>query len=358
MGEGKKMNVAMWYRNNDVRLEEMDIPVINAHEMLVRVEASGICGSDGMEWYRLHKAPLVLGHEVAGTIVELGSAVNKTFEARKSDKRFCVGDRVSVAHHVPCNTCHYCLQGHQAVCKTLQSTNFDPGGFTQYLRVPAINVDRGVFKIPDGVSLEDATFIEPLGCVIRGLRQANLEPGNSVMVVGCGISGQLMIMAARAMGAGRIYALDTIPFRLEMAKKHGANEVIDSDEGVGDKLRHLNGGMLADRVVICRAKWIPQALDAVEKGGTVLFFAGARADQKIDVPVNDLFWKTEITLTSSYAAPPADSMQAMALIHSGAVPVNSMITHRQPLGALGEGIRMLVNPTKFNSMKTVVYCQE
>ena len=163
------MRVAMWYNNRDVRVEDMPVPETGSGEILVRIEASGLCGSDGMEWYRLHKAPLVLGHEVAGEVAEVGSAVT-TFKP---------GDRVSVAHHVPCNTCHYCLNGHHSACKTLQSTNFDPGGFCEYVRVPAINVDRGVFTFSEEVSYEDATFVEPLACVVRGQRIARLRPGNT-----------------------------------------------------------------------------------------------------------------------------------------------------------------------------------
>ena len=185
------MRVAMYYANKDVRIEEMDAPKISPDEVLLKVEASGICGSDGMEWSRKDKVPLVLGHEVAGEIVEVGDKVEK----------FKVGDRVAATHHVPCNTCHYCLTGHHTVCETLQrGTHFDPGGFAELVRVPAINVDRGVFPIADSVSFEDASFMEPLACVIRGQRQARLQPGQSVFVIGAGISGILHINLARASG--------------------------------------------------------------------------------------------------------------------------------------------------------------
>jgi L-iditol 2-dehydrogenase len=127
------MRVAMYYNNKDVRLEEMPTPQVGPGEVLLKSLACGICGSDVMEWYRIHKAPLVLGHEATGEIVETGEDV----------KRFKKGDRVFVSHHVPCNTCHYCLNGNHTVCDTLRSTNFDPGGFAEYVRVPEINVDRG-----------------------------------------------------------------------------------------------------------------------------------------------------------------------------------------------------------------------
>jgi len=142
----------------------------------------------------------VLGHEIAGEVVEVGNGV----------KRFKVGDRVSVSHHVPCNTCHYCLNGNYSVCDTLRSTNFDPGGFSEYLRIPQINVDRGTFLLPDKVSYEDGTFAEPLACVLRGQRIAKLKPGHSVLVIGSGISGLLHIKLARALGAGKIIAMPDV----------------------------------------------------------------------------------------------------------------------------------------------------
>lgn len=180
------MRVLMYYSNKDVRLEEMPIPKVGPGELLMKVKASGICGSDVMEWYRRDKVPLVLGHETAGEVVEVGKGVQK----------FQPGDRIAATHHVPCNTCHYCLNGHHTVCDTLlKETHFHPGGFAEYVRVPAINVDRGVFKIPGGVTYEQASFMEPLACVLRGQRNAGLKPGQSVLVLGSGISGLLHVLS-------------------------------------------------------------------------------------------------------------------------------------------------------------------
>ncbi|MBN1823885.1 MAG: alcohol dehydrogenase catalytic domain-containing protein, partial [Endomicrobiales bacterium] len=146
------MKVAVYYNNKDVRVEERPVPKIGDGEMLVKVMASGICGSDVMEWYRIKKAPLVLGHEIAGDVVETGAGVSK----------YKVGDRVFVSHHVPCNKCHYCLSGHHTACHTLHTTNYDPGGFSQFIRVPGINLDCGVFVLPVDMSYEEGAFIEPL----------------------------------------------------------------------------------------------------------------------------------------------------------------------------------------------------
>ena len=173
------MRVAMYYNNKDIRIEERPKPKIGPGEILVKILASGICGSDVMEWYRIKKAPIVLGHEIAGEIVETGQGVEK----------YKVGDRVFVSHHIPCNTCRYCLNGFHTVCETLHTTNFDPGGFAEYVRAPQLNVDRGTFVLPDEVSLEEGTFVEPLGCIIRGQRVAGLRPGMTVLILGSGISG-------------------------------------------------------------------------------------------------------------------------------------------------------------------------
>jgi len=273
----------MYYSNQDVRLEEMSTPQIGPGEVLMRVEASGICGTDLLEWYRLHKAPLVLGHEVAGVIAAVGEGV----------KHYKVGERICAAHHVPCNTCHYCLSGHHTVCDTLRRTNLDPGGFAEYVRLPSINVDQGIFPLPDGVSFKEATFVEPLACVLRGQRLARLQPGQSVLVVGSGVAGLLHIQLARASGACSIVATDVVDYRLEAARKFGADVAVQAKDYTPDYLRGAADGRLADLVVISSGATsaISQALESVERGGTVLFFAPTEPGVSVPISVNDLFWR-------------------------------------------------------------------
>lgn len=343
------MRVAMYYSNKDVRLEEMPKPEIGPSEVLMKVEASGICGSDVMEWYRKDKVPLVLGHEIAGEIMETGIGV----------ENFQVGDKVAATHHVPCNTCHYCQTGNETACETLQRhTHFYPGGFAEYVRVPAINVDRGVFPIPEGVSFEEATFTEPLACILRGQKKARLNPGDSVFVVGCGISGLLHINLASALGAGRIIAADTIEYRMKAAEKFGAEKVINAENDVPARLRKVNDGRLADLVIICRGAFIPQALKSVEKGGTVLFFAGAKENDKIPYTVNELFWRTEVTLTTSYAGSPDDCINALELIRAKRVNVKDMITHRFSLADAVKGFYLVSHPWEQESIKVIVEPQK
>ncbi|MFQ5712520.1 MAG: zinc-dependent dehydrogenase [Candidatus Scalinduaceae bacterium] len=337
------MRVAMYYNNKDVRLEEMPTPLIGPGEVLVKVLACGVCGSDVMEWYRINKAPLVLGHEATGEIVEVGDGVGQ----------FKVGDRVFVSHHVPCNTCHYCLSGNHTACDTLRSTNFDPGGFAEYIRVPRINVDRGVFLLPDNLSFEDGTLIEPLACVVRGQRLVNIEPGHTVVVIGSGISGLLHILLARATGAGRVIATDINEYRLNMARKFGADFVIPADEDVPSHLLKLNGNRLADRVTVCTGA-IPAlnaALQSVDCGGTVLFFAPT--DPGVDLPIrfND-FWRNGITLTSTYGASPIDIATAMELISTKRITVNEMITQRLGLADTGAGFQLVTDARE--SIKVII----
>lgn len=337
------MRVAMYYNNRDVRLEEMSVPTIGPGELLVRVKASGICGTDVMEWYRIQKAPLVLGHEIAGEIVAVGSGV----------ERFRIGNRVFVSHHVPCMNCRYCLAGHHSVCDMLRQTHFDPGGFAEYIRVPKINVELGTFLLPDGLSFEEGSFFEPLGCVVRAQRFARLHSGQSVLVIGSGLSGLLHIQMARAYNATRIIATDINDFRLKAAREFGADAVIHAGEDVPRRLREVNDGCLADLVVVCAGAMpaIQQGIQSVERGGTILFFAPTAAGVDVPIPLFE-FWRNEITLVTSYAASPQDIAEAIEIIRSRRVRVREMITHRLGLAEAGLGFQLVSSAR--DSIKVII----
>jgi L-iditol 2-dehydrogenase len=342
------MRVAMYYNNRDIRIEELPRPEIGPEEVLIRIEASGICGSDVMEWYRIHKAPLVLGHEIAGQIVEVGAQVEK----------YRPGDRVAASHHVPCNTCHYCLSGHPTVCETLRRTNFHPGGFSEYVRLPAINVDRGIYPLPDNLSYEAATFIEPLACVLRAQQIARLNPGQTVLVLGSGLAGLLHIQLARSLGAGRIVATDLSSFRLEAARQLGAHVVFPADRYTPALLQEVNGGFLADLVLVCTGARQAQlqALASVERGGTILFFAPTDQGVTIPLSINDLFFRNDITLTTSYAGSPADHWRASQLLQAGLLDLDRLITHRLPLAQTQEGFRLVADAG--DSLKVIIEPQK
>ncbi len=334
----------MYYANDDVRLEEMPVPEIGPGEILMRVEAGGICGSDVMEWYRIGRVPLVLGHEVAGVVVE----------ADKGAGRYKKGDRIASAHHVPCGSCRYCLSGHPTVCETLRKTNFHPGGFAEFLRLPAINVERGVFPLPGEVSYEEATFIEPLACVLRGQRIAGVKKGDYVAVIGSGISGILHIHLAKARGAARVVATDVVDYRMKTALKFGADEAIDAGGDVPKRIAEANAGMPADVVLVTTGspRAIEQALKSVRRGGTVLFFSPTAKDVRIPLSINDTFWRTEVTLTSSYAGSPEDHKEALALIKAKKVSVRDMITHRLGLAETGKGFKLVADAKE--SLKVII----
>ena len=337
------MRVAMYYNNKDVRLEEMSKPRIGPGELLIKVIASGICGSDVMEWYRIKKAPRVLGHEITGVVTEVGEGV----------KAYHVGDRVFVSHHIPCNTCRYCLNGQHTVCETLHTTNYDPGGFAEYLRVPALNVDRGIFILPEEVSFEDGVFIEPLACVVRAQRVAHLQPGQTVLILGSGMAGLLHIALARALGAGRVVATDVSEYRMDAARRFGADAVISGKDDVPARLREINGGRLADLVIVCAGAMsaFHQSLESVDRAGIIQFFAPTPPGAALPIPVND-FWRDSITVMTSYGAAPLDLSVALELIRARRVPVREMITHRLSLAETGLGFRLVSEAQE--SIKVVI----
>lgn len=337
------MRVAVYYNNRDVRLEQMPKPSAGPGELVVKVMACGICGSDVLEWYRVPRAPRVLGHEATGEVVEVGEGV----------KRYRVGDRVFVSHHVPCNRCRYCLKGHHTACETLHQTNYDPGGFAEYIRVPKLNVERGVFLLPESMSFEDGTFIEPLGCVVRGQRLAGVEEGDTVLVLGSGVSGLLHIQLARVRGAGRVIATDINEYRLRAARKFGADVAIHAKGDVPEEVRRANEGRSADKVIICTGapEASQQALRCVDRGGTILFFAVPGPGAKVPIPITD-FWRNEATILTSYGAAPYDLREALGLIERGEIKVRDMITHRLGLAEAGIGFKLVAEAGE--SLKVII----
>jgi L-iditol 2-dehydrogenase len=338
------MKTGVYYRNSDVRVEERPDPKAGDRDIVVRIMACGLCGSDLLEWYRIKRAPLVLGHEPAGVVVETGKLVPSLKP----------GDRIFVTHHVPCNACSYCLAGHETACTTFQTVNnFDPGGFSQLLRVTGRSVETGALLLPDSVSFEQATFIEPLGTAVRALRTSGLKPGQSVLVLGSGVAGLLIIKLVRALGAGAIIASDVSPYRLEKAKQFGASHTVTAGEDVPAFVRTVNGGRLAD-VVILSTGALPAARTALlcaDRGGTILFFAVPKPGETVAVDFNP-FWRDDVTIRTCYGASPLDNLQALELIRCGAVTVTDMVTHRFGIDEIGKAFQTGAQPD--GCMKVIV----
>ncbi|NQT06746.1 MAG: alcohol dehydrogenase catalytic domain-containing protein [Candidatus Omnitrophica bacterium] len=311
------MRVATYHNNRDIRLQDLPIPQIGPGEILIEILASGICGTDLMEWYRVKKGPRILGHEIAGKIV------------KSKSKRYKTGQRVFVSHHVPCNKCKYCLAGNHTACDTLHKGNYDPGGYSEFVRVPKINVDTGVYLLPKSVSYEEGTMIEPLACAIRGQRVIDVRKDHVVLILGSGVSGLLNIRLAKLKGA-KVIATDINEYRLDKAREFGADDVIDARQPFNLK---------ADRIIVCTGapQATGQAFRCIDKSGIILFFAISERD--IKVPVVD-FWRNEITITSSYGAAPVDLKESLDFIKRGKIDVKDMITHRLPLEKIREGFRI------------------
>ena len=326
------MLAAVYYNNNDVRIRDVPKPEIGDDEILVKVMASGICGSDVTEWYRVPKAPRILGHEATGVIEEVGGKV----------AGLKVGDRVFVSHHVPCNKCRYCLRGNHTACETLHTTNYFPGGFAQYIRVPRINVESGVYKLPVGLSFAEGTFIEPLACVVRGQRLAGVRKDDVLLVIGSGVSGILHVQLAKRNGVRRVVVADINRYRLELAEKFGADFTIDAKGDLSEKLKEVNGGRLADKVVVCTGaeQAALAALDCVDKGGLILFFAVPEPSVRVPLPINQ-FWRNEITVKTSYGAAPNDLAESLGILAEGKLNVKGMITHKLSLLQAAEGFRLM-----------------
>lgn len=337
------MHAAVYYNNKDIRIEDLPKPRISTDEILVKVIASGICGSDVMEWYRVKKAPRILGHEISGEIEEVGKNVNQ----------YKVGDRVFVSHHVPCNECRYCRAGFHTVCDTLKSTNFDPGGFAQFIRVPEINVRFGTFILPDEVSFDQGTFIEPLGCVIRGQRFADVKKGHTVLVIGSGISGLLHIQLAKAKGAAKVIATDIDEYRLDAAKRFGADVVINAKDNVPAIVKEANDGRLADVVIVCTAalEAFDQAFKSVDRAGILLLFAPTAPETRVPLPLFDIYFKG-VKIVFSYAAVTQDIEEAIDLLKNKEINVNDMITHRFGLSNIQKGFDLVARADK--SIKVII----
>jgi L-iditol 2-dehydrogenase len=295
-------------------------PSIGPGEALLRTRASGICGSDLLDWYVRRKAGSILGHEVAGEIVAVGDGVTA----------FRVGDRVVPHHHAPCLACADCRAGRYVHCAEWRSSRLDPGGMAELVRVPAGNLARDTRRIPDAVTDEEASFTEPLATVVKAFHRGRLGRGQSALVVGLGPAGQLALRLARARGAGLSVGADRVASRLSAARASGAEDGIDVDrEGLAEGARRLSKDRGFDFVFVGpgKAAVIREAAASVAPGGTLLLFTMAPPGESWEAPLHDLYFR-EIAVVPSYSCGPDDTREALALLASRSVPVADLVTHR------------------------------
>lgn len=324
------MRIARTYSFDETRVEEVDVPALREGDALVRVEACGLCGSDATRWYVDQKAPTVLGHEPAGVVVETGPGCSLE-----------VGQRVFVHHHVSCGECHCCRRGFETNCALFRSSRLDPGGFAELVRVPRDNVERDTLVLPEQISFEQATFIEPLACSLRAVHKLGLRTGDRVLVVGLGAMGLMNAVLARHFGASCVVASELRAGRSQPDPVWGIDQVLDPRlERFPEELLAATEGHGPDHVIVgpSSAAAIQQAARVVAPGGTVCLFSPVSPDEQIALPLNRLYFG-EITLVASYSCAAKETREALQLLVEGVVPVDRLVSHRLPLEQVGEGIQ-------------------
>jgi L-iditol 2-dehydrogenase len=335
------MRAAVYHAPGDVRIEQLERPAPGPGEVLVEMRACGICGSDLLDWYIERRAPVVLGHEPVGVVVETGTPTGGALPE--------VGARVFAHHHVPCQGCELCRRGHETLCETFKQTRLHPGGFSEYILVPAANVALDLLGVPDTVSDAAATAIEPLACAVRGQRRAGISAETRLLIVGGGQMGLLNAQAGLAAGAS-VAVAEPLPKRRALAARLGAHAVEPDPAAVIDTL-----GEPPTVALLCtgaEAAWA-LALETIGAGGTVQLFAPASPGATRSFLANDLFFR-EIQIQASYSAGPSDTRAALELISSGAVRPDELVTHRFPLEETAkaldtarrrEAVKAIITPT-------------
>lgn len=306
------MRAAVYTGPQKLEVRNITIPSISEDEVLLKIHSCGVCGTDIVKYqYDMVKPPVVLGHEVAGTIEKVGKNIAK----------FAIGDRVVVAHHTPCYACHFCKHGNVSMCETFKKSNLDPGGFAEYLRIPATHVQMTAHKIPDTISYEEAIFMEPLACILRNIKRANLQQKDSVLIVGLGSVGLMTAMALKSMGM-TVYATDLKEERIELAKKMGIDWATKPTATLKEEIFSRTNPNGVDLVVLTAGneKVYSDSIQYVRDGGTVSIFAGMSPQSKIEFTVNDLY-KREINIYASYSPSPIELMEALTMITNREVDV-------------------------------------
>lgn len=322
------MKVARLYSYSDIRIEDIPIPDVGPKEALVRVRASGICSGDVMKWYIEKKAPLVLGHEPAGEVVKTGPEVRSVRE----------GDRVFVHHHAPCFTCKRCRRGDYVQCETWKNTRIIPGGISEYILVPETNLQNDTLTLPPEVSFEDGSLVEPVACVVKGLKRARIRRGDTVLVMGAGFMGVLNALLAKKYGAGRVIVADLLPERLGIASELGLGDIVDvSKTPLREAVSGLTGGDMAEVVIAAPSsgRALEDGLSAVSPGGTLLMFSPVEPGYSASIALNGLYFN-DISLITSYSCGPSDTADALELIASGVVRASAVVSHRFPIEKTAE----------------------
>jgi len=304
-----------------ISVDETENPQLTSGDILVQMQACGICGSDLEKVFGQYGQPSMrLGHEPSGIILDVGSDVTE----------FKKGDRVFTHHHVPCYDCHFCNHGNETMCQKYSETNLSPCGLSEEYVVPAWNVSHGgVLKISDSLSYEEAAMIEPLACCVRAWSKFSYQKGDSTAIFGVGPTGMMHVMLACAKKFSKIFCFDVNNFRLDFAKKfHITDSISSMDENRKQKILDNTDGQGVDVAIVATSslKALGDAIDVTRKGGVVMMFGVPSKGAKLDLDMSKIYSK-EITLVTSYAASDSDTKAALHLIESSQIDVKQLITH-------------------------------
>jgi L-iditol 2-dehydrogenase len=322
------MRVARLHAWGDVRVEREPVPGAGPGEIVVRIEACGLCGSDALEWYVARKAPVVLGHEPVGTIVEVGTGVD----------HLRIGDRVFVHHHAPCMQCAECKRRLWSNCATWRRTQLDPGGFAEYARVGADSVARDVIRLPAPMSDVTATFIEPTACCLRALAKARTGAADAVLIVGLGAMGLLLARLARVLGSRSIVGIDLLQSRRALAVAAGVQALDAAGDWLPELREHMDGRG-ADVVIVTpgtRAA-VRAGLAGAAPGARVVCFTPLNPAERIDLDLPSLYFR-EIELLQSYSCGPDETRRAFELLESGTLVVDDLVTHSAGLDGVATAL--------------------
>src|ERR1700678_3632391 len=344
------MHAAVYRGVNDVRLETVPVPQIGPGELLLRVHSCGVCGTDLKKIATgSHSAPRIFGHETSGVVAAVGADV----------REFQPGDRVVVFHHIPCRDCYYCLHQTFAQCSTYKRVGcpagFEPsgGGFAEYVRVMDWIVQKGTVRIPEGVSFEQACFVEPVNTCMKGIQALRLQPGETVLTIGQGPIGVILSVLARQAGA-TVITSDLYPERLKIAVSLGLQNTIDaSKHDVVRTVREQTGERGADAVILAVGSngLISPAMDAVRAGGRVLLFAQTQRGEVVVDPA--AICVDEKSLVGSYSASIDLQQASVRFVMGREMDLERLISHRFPLRESARALE-LAAPPQPSSMKIVI----
>ncbi|MFB2836174.1 zinc-dependent dehydrogenase [Floridanema evergladense] len=338
---------------NQLSYEEVPVPTLAADEVLVQVRVVGLCQSDIKKiLYPLYQPPRIFGHETAGVISAVGEAV----------KDWQVGQRVVVMHHIPCMRCEYCLNENFSMCEVYKNitttAGFAPsgGGFAEYVKVPGHIVrSGGLIPIPDDVTFEQASFVEPTNCCLKAVKKAQVKPGETVLITGAGPIGLMFIMLVKYFG-GRAIATDLLPSRIEKALAVGAEAAFDArDPDLAKKIQALTNGLGVNTTLLAvpSDKAFFQALDCTRKGGKILFFA--EFPDEVEIPINpNILYRREIDLMGSYSSSFRLQSLATDIVFNRRIDVDALVSDRYPLQELPQAVAKAVSPTP-ETYKILIY---